>query len=157
MTAPKEADDADAGALRLAQAMAGYDAAIASLEVNIDDSSAALFLRRRKHDLTRLIRGEQPQLSATLEQEREATLAKRNALHKKLRREDREREIQREKERAHKLEKEKAAEDAKLKRKQLEQLQLGTDRAWKPDDFGLADKFGPEHKKIFVMLSSASS
>ena len=110
------------------------------------DASASMFLQRRKHDLARSMRNADPVLHQTLMEERDKNIARRTELHKMLRAEDRKRQVAAEVKKAKEAIAKAAADERRAKRKRLEEIDLGTDRHWQAEDFGLAASFTAEHR-----------
>ena len=137
----------DGTALQLAAAMSGYESAIALMEDQTGDKCAQLFLQRRKHDMSRLLRGTDPQLLERLETERKEQQARLKAMHRELYQQDRRRQAEADKTKAAKQKEEALKEAKRVRKQQLHDLSMGTDRAWLPADFGLNDKFSADHRR----------
>ena len=147
-TLPPEAmAAADSDALMIAKAMSGFDDAINMVEQLCGDPTSAGFLRRRKHELQRSVRGCDPDLQAVLAHERKAQEKTRLAMQKKFWVEDRERDSKRAEKKDKDEEKKKQEEASRAKKKRLRELELGTDRTWTPQDFGTQLAFTGEHRR----------
>ena len=112
-----------------------------------NDPASTAFLRRRKHDFERSLRGADTSLLTVLADEREEQRALASAKHKELWAADQERERERQKKKKSDEEKKTREEAERDKKRRLHQLALGTDRSWRPYDFGTNLAFTGEHRR----------
>lgn len=138
---------ADSDALMIAKSMSGFDDAIEMVEQVCGDPSSAAYLRRRKHELERSVRGHDPALQAVLATERKEQEEKRRQMQKALWVEDKIRERQREEKKKKEEDKKQQDEASREKKKRLRELELGTDRMWTPQDFGTNLAFTGDHRR----------
>ena len=138
---------ADSAALALARTLASYDGAIQMLDGTCGDKTAMSFLSRRRHDLVRIMRNANPEVHRTLEEERSRAMNEMHAMHRENRAADQKRHEEAEEKKAKEAQAKAEADERRAKRKRLEDIALGTDREWKPHDFGTAEQFTKQHVK----------
>ena len=139
--------EADADALRFAKTVSSYDTAIDVVRESCNDPASMAFLRRRKHDFERSMRGADASLLKALADERERLQAQASAKHKELWAADKQREVERQAKKKVDAEKAALVEAERDKQRRLHLYSLGRDRSWKADDLGTNTAYTGAHRR----------
>ena len=129
--------------------MAQYDTAISALDVDdfCADRRALGFLKHRKQELVRSLRGADSSVHKMLEEDRKRTQALINAKHVEMRKIDKEKAREADQRRQQEALEKAVAEERRLKRKKMDDIALGTDREWTVADFNSPERMTKEHEK----------